>query len=416
MTKHLRYFSFLLSSILAANLAFAQDNFAYAITDVQEQKFNWSFLRKLDLNTGVYSNILLNGTDQGITAYDAATRKQMNSPMIDARYGQLANAAFGTGVAAIAFDKKNDRLYYTPMFVDQLRYVDLKTMKVYYLNNEALTGKPLKSSDQGNVVTRMVIASDGNGYAMTNDATQLLQFTTGKKPTIVDLGTIVDDQSNQHISIHNSCSSYGGDMIADDNGNLYVISARNNVFRIDLSTRIAKHLGTISNLPLNFTVNGAAVMADNKILLASATAVGTYYRLDIKSLVAAPFILENGALQSSDLANSNLLISGNHSNLTELEALKTKPINLDENKIGVFPNPVTNNQFVVQFGQLEPGTYTLQLTDATGRQVLQQTVTITGINQSQLVKINSTSSRSIYQVKLLNAANRSVYTSKLIVQ
>ncbi len=416
MTKHLRYFSFLLSSILAANLAFAQDNFAYAITDVQEQKFNWSFLRKLDLNTGVYSNILLNGTDQGITAYDAATRKQMNSPMIDARYGQLANAAFGTGVAAIAFDKKNDRLYYTPMFVDQLRYVDLKTMKVYYLNNEALTGKPLKSSDQGNVVTRMVIASDGNGYAMTNDATQLLQFTTGKKPAIVDLGTIVDDQSNQHISIHNSCSSYGGDMIADDNGNLYVISARNNVFRIDLSTRIAKHLGTISNLPLNFTVNGAAVMADNKILLASATAAGTYYRLDIKSLVAAPFILENGALQSSDLANSNLLISGNHSNLTELEALKTKPINLDENKIGVFPNPVTNNQFVVQFGQLEPGTYTLQLTDATGRQVLQQTVTITGINQSQLVKINSTSSRSIYQVKLLNAANRSVYTSKLIVQ
>lgn len=416
MTKHLRYFSFLLSSILAANLAFAQDNFAYAITDVQEQKFNWSFLRKLDLNTGVYSNILLNGTDQGITAYDAATRKQMNSPMIDARYGQLANAAFGTGVAAIAFDKKNDRLYYTPMFVDQLRYVDLKTMKVYYLNNEALTGKPLKSSDQGNVVTRMVIASDGNGYAMTNDATQLLQFTTGKKPAIVDLGTIVDDQSNQHISIHNSCSSYGGDMIADDNGNLYVISARNNVFRIDLSTRIAKHLGTISNLPLNFTVNGAAVMADNKILLASATAVGTYYRLDIKSLVAAPFILENGALQSSDLANSNLLISGNHSNLTELEALKTKPINLDENKIGVFPNPVTNNQFVVQFGQLEPGTYTLQLTDATGRQVLQQTVTITGINQSQLVKINSTSSRSIYQVKLLNAANKSVYTSKLIVQ
>ena len=416
MTKHLRYFSFLLSSILAANLAFAQDNFAYAITDVQEQKFNWSFLRKLDLNTGVYSNILLNGTDQGITAYDAATRKQMNSPMIDARYGQLANAAFGTGVAAIAFDKKNDRLYYTPMFVDQLRYVDLKTMKVYYLNNEALTGKPLKSSDQGNVVTRMVIASDGNGYAMTNDATQLLQFTTGKKPTIVDLGTIVDDQSNQNISIHNSCSSYGGDMIADDNGNLYVISARNNVFRIDLSTRIAKHLGTISNLPLNFTVNGAAVMADNKILLASATAVGTYYRLDIKSLVAAPFILENGALQSSDLANSNLLISGNHSNLTELEALKTKPINLDENKIGVFPNPVTNNQFVVQFGQLEPGTYTLQLTDATGRQVLQQTVTITGINQSQLVKINSTSSRSIYQVKLLNAANKSVYTSKLIVQ
>lgn len=416
MTKHLRSFTFLLSSILAVNLASAQDNFAYAITDVQEQKFNWSFLRKLDIKTGEYSDILLNGTDQSITAFDASSRKQMATPLVDARYGQLANAAFGTGVAAIAFDKKNDRLYYTPMFVDQLRYVDLKTMKVYYLNNEILTGKPLKSSDQGNVVTRMVIASDGNGYAMTNDATQLLQFTTGKKPTIVDLGTIVDDQSNQHISIHNSCSSYGGDMIADDNGNLYVISARNNVFRIDLSTRVAKHLGTISNLPVNFTVNGAAVMADNKILLASATVVGTYYRLDMNSLVAAPFIVTNGALQSSDLANSNLLVSGNRPKLTELEDLKTKPVIVNENKIGLYPNPVINNQFVIQFGQLEPGTYTIQLTDATGRQVLQQPVTITGKNQSQLVKISGASSRSIYQVQVLNAVNRSVYSTKLIVQ
>ena len=163
MIKHLRSFSFLLITMLSVNYGFAQDNFAYAITDQQDQKFSWSFLRKLDLKTGAYSDILLNGTDQHITAYDAASRKQMNSPIIDAHYGQLANAAFGTGVAAIALDKKNDRLYYTPMFVDQLRYVDLKTMKVYYLNNEILTGKPLKSSDQGNVVTRMVIAADGNG-------------------------------------------------------------------------------------------------------------------------------------------------------------------------------------------------------------------------------------------------------------
>ena len=416
MARNLRISFFFLGSLLAGNLIQAQDNFAYAITDVQEQKFNWSFLRKLDLKTGVYSDVILNGTDQSITAFDAASRKQMTAPLVDARYGQLANAAFGTGVAAIAYDRKNERLYYSPMFVDQLRYVDLKTMKVYYLNNEALTGKPLKSSDQANIVTRMVIASDGNGYAMTNDATQLLQFSTGKKLAISDLGTIVDDQSNQNISIHNSCSSYGGDMIADDNGNLYVISARNNVFRIDLSTRLAKHLGTISDLPVNFTVNGAAVMADNKILLASATVVGTYYTLDIKSLVATPFVVSNGALQSSDLANSNLLISGNRAKITELENLKTKPVMVDENKIGLYPNPVTNNQFVVQFGQLPAGTYTLQLTDATGRQVLQQIITITGINQSQLVKISNASSKSIYQVKLLNVANRSVYSTKLIVQ
>ena len=81
------------------------------------------------------------------------------------------------------YDKKNNRLYYTPMFIDQLRYIDLKTMKVFYVADRAFTGKPQKSSDQGNIVTRMVIASDGNGYAMTNDGTQLIQFSTGKKMT-----------------------------------------------------------------------------------------------------------------------------------------------------------------------------------------------------------------------------------------
>src|SRR5436189_2828650 len=105
-------------------------------------------------------------------------------------------APFSTGVAAMAYDKKNNRLYFTPMFIDQLRYVDLKTMKVFYVTDLAFTGMPQKSSDQGNVVTRMVIASDGNGYAMTNDGAHLIRFTTGKKLAIADLGALVDDPSN----------------------------------------------------------------------------------------------------------------------------------------------------------------------------------------------------------------------------
>ena len=43
--------------------------------------------------------------------------------------------------------------------LDQLRYIDLKTMRVYFVNGESFTGKPQKSPDQGNIVTRMVIAS-----------------------------------------------------------------------------------------------------------------------------------------------------------------------------------------------------------------------------------------------------------------
>ena len=160
---------------------------------------------------------------QVIMAYDDATKKQLTEPLKDAQFGNTANAAFGTGVAAIALDKKNNRLYYTPMFIDQLRYIDLKTMKVYFITDFGFTGIKTKAADQSNIVTRMTIGDDGYGYALTNDANHLLQFTTGKKTTVTDLGALVDDPGNKTVSVHNSCNSYGGDMIADDDGNLYLV-------------------------------------------------------------------------------------------------------------------------------------------------------------------------------------------------
>ena len=38
-------------------------------------------------------------------------------------------------------------------------------------------------NDEAKIVTRMVIAPDGNGYAITNDANTFIRFSTGKKPT-----------------------------------------------------------------------------------------------------------------------------------------------------------------------------------------------------------------------------------------
>ncbi|MEI9956836.1 MAG: hypothetical protein WDM90_11155 [Ferruginibacter sp.] len=36
-------------------------------------------------------------------------------------------------------------------------------------------------ADEANHITRMDIAADGNGYAITNDGNHLIRFTTGKK-------------------------------------------------------------------------------------------------------------------------------------------------------------------------------------------------------------------------------------------
>ena len=190
MRKSLPFASLFSGAILLTTITTAQqtDRFAYAVTDAQQQGSSWTFLRKLNLQTGEYSQVLLSGNDVSFVGYDASSKKQFEKPLNDAMFGQTVNAAFATGVAAMAYDKKNNRLYYTPMFIDQLRYVDLKTMKVFYVTDKVFTGMAQKSSDQGNIITRMVIASDGNGYALTNDGAHLIQFTTGKKLQIADYG------------------------------------------------------------------------------------------------------------------------------------------------------------------------------------------------------------------------------------
>src|SRR5258705_12238652 len=164
MRKNLRSAFLALGAILSINSFIqAQDRFAYAITDVQQTTAGWSSLRKLNLQTGVYSDVLLNGLDEKQVAYDAVTKKQIEANN-DARYGTLLQYAFSTGVAAIAYDKKNNSLYFTPMFIDQLRYIDLKTMKLYYVTDQSFTGLGTMHNDEAKIVTRMVIAPDGNGY------------------------------------------------------------------------------------------------------------------------------------------------------------------------------------------------------------------------------------------------------------
>lgn len=420
MRKSLRSASLLSAAFLSAQFTIAQqtDRFAYAVTDVQEQGANWSFLRKLNLQTGEYSSILLSGNNVSFLAYDASSKKQFEKPLNDALFGQTVNAAFATGVAAAAYDKKNNRLYYTPMFIDQLRYVDLKTMKVFYVTDQAFTGMAQKSSDQGNIVTRMVIASDGNGYAMTNDGAHLMQFTTGKKLKIADLGSLVDDPANKGVSVHNSCSSYGGDMVADDNGNLYVFSARNHTFKVNIESKVATHLGIVSGLPADFTINGTAVNDNNQVIVGSAMQASSYFTVDYKTLAATPYKIAGPVFHSSDLANSNLLISADKSNgaVSEIISKVIPPANSGDGKIGIYPNPVTNNQFVIRFNQLEAGNYAVQVTDVMGRQVIQKIVNISGDNQSQNIKLNPSVTKGVYLVKVTDANSKTVYSTKVVVQ
>src|SRR5215467_9957222 len=75
---------------------FAQDRFAYAITDVNQNTACWTVLRKLNLQTGVYSDALLNGVNLKQVAYDAQTNKLIPANNANSN----ASLPFSTGVAA----------------------------------------------------------------------------------------------------------------------------------------------------------------------------------------------------------------------------------------------------------------------------------------------------------------------------
>jgi Secretion system C-terminal sorting domain len=411
-------FAVLSATLLISSGLWAQnDHFAYAITDVSKEGAGWNSLRRIDLQTGQYSDILLNGTNNKTIVFDALSKKQLTLQP-DAKYGTMLQSPFATGVAAAAYDKKHNRLYFTPMFVDQLRYIDLKTMKVYYVSGQAFTQSGSMHNDEGKIITRMVIAPDGYGYAISNDANTFIRFSTGNKTTTIEqLGTLVDDASNNGISIHNRCSSFGGDMISDDQGNLFILTARNSVFTVNTKNKVAKYIGNITGLEQNFTVNGAVVDGDGKLLVSSAVDGSTYYIVNPADWKASPYKSASSVFRSSDLANSNFLAS----------ARTVKPVNSEiqrlvrteekyAKEISVYPNPVTTSVIKLQFNKVPAGNYTVELRDVLGRTVTQKKISVEAENQTQEIKFDRRNANGVYMVKVFDGTNQSVFTQKLVVQ
>jgi hypothetical protein len=401
-----------LASLVVTNTIQAQDRFAYAITDLTKEGINWTSLRRLDLQTGAYSDVLLNGTDTKTSVFDAVSKRQLELQP-DNKWGNLLRIPFSNGVAAAAYDREHNRLYFTPMFVDQLRYVDLKTMKVYYLADQALSGTGNMHQDESKIITRMVIAPDGYGYAINNDGTSLIRFSTGKKPMIENLGTLVDAQTNGGVSIHNRCSAFGGDMISDDKGNLFILTAPNNVFKVNIENKVATYLGHINGLPATFTTNGAVVDGDGNLVISSAVDASSYFLVDTKSWNATAYQLAASVYKSSDLANGNYLSSSaKKADIPMITRAEEKFSKL----ISVYPNPVTANRLTVQFNKVPQGDYTVELTDVLGRSVMQQKVSINAEIQSQVLPLSETNSKGVYMVKVYDLEKQSVFTQKVVVQ
>ncbi len=365
----------------------------YAVTDSVRQGTKWNWLRTVDLRTGQYGNPmlrLLSGSD---------TLPVNNLP---------------NGVAAIAHDKKNKRIYFTPMLIDRLSYVDLRTLRIHTVANN-FTGLVPKTPDQGNIITRMVIGDDDKGYALTNNGKALFRFSTGNNPSVTKLGSLQDAPGNA-VSVHESCGSYGGDIVADDDGHLYLVTLRNNVFRIKLRTLVAKYIGNISGLPENFTTNGVSVDGQSKkLVLVSSLDASDVYTVSLNSLAAHRLHASN-AWHTADLGSGNLLKKGEHEH-RELPEMIVSNENIAGTRIQLFPNPVTSNEFKIQFLDMEAGNYTVDVLDARGEKVVSKMVSAAGGKNSIVaISLPPLTSKGIFIVRVTDKNSQAYFSGKIVVQ
>lgn len=334
---------------------------------------------------------------------------------------------FATSSAAMAYDKKHNRLYYTPMFINQLRYIDLKSGKVYFLEDEAFGAADLRTNP-GNQITRMTMGADGSGYALTNDASQLIRFTTGKKPVITHLGAIADDAADERSSIR-SRNMYGGDMVADAAGNLYLVTASRHVFKINIENRTATRLGQIKGLPAGFSTNGAMVEEDSKVIIASSESTVGYYRFDLNTLQAEKISADGEVFNASDLANGILAFDKKKKN--DEPAAVNNPVIADQsaakgsqaqdengmkNSISVYPNPVTDGVVRISFANQPEGRYQVQLLDLSGRLIAAKEVNINGGSQIEAFRFPELSVKGNYLLRISSEVNKVNVLNKLLVQ
>ncbi len=389
----------------------AQDaNKTFAITGDGNRDFMWMNIRQVDITTGKIV--------QDIYQREKTAFVMMNA---DSKTQSLAHSRpTETMVAAAAYDKNQNKLFFTPMRVGELRWLDLNAKgdaQKFYTVTSSLLNTNEALNDEANHFTRMVIAADGNGYALTNDGSRLVKFTTGKKVTITDLGPVMDDESNKTVSIQNKCTSWGGDMIADAYNKLYIISANHYVFVLDVETRVAKQIGYITGLPANYSTNGAAVDKDGNIVVASANTFAGYYKFSLKDFVATFIEGSDMVYNASDLANGNLLYQ------KEADAAKTyavadfKPVvPVLTNEAHIFPNPVTNSEFNIYFDGQAAGKYNVTITDLSGKPLSNTIVTVTVKTQVERVALSKKIAKGMYMVKVTDANNKFIFTERIVVQ
>ena len=376
----------------------------YAITGKTNNIFYWADIKEVDIKTGkVINTVYDNGKTNAVINYADKDQKVE---------GAAANPT-GFGVAACALDAVHNRLYFAPMHFSEIRYLDLSKPNATFTivkTNVVESKEQYQTEDKH--LTRMVIASDGNGYAITNDGKHLIRFSTAAKSAKVqDLGPLVNAASNNKFSIHEKETGWGGDVVADAFGNLVVITARHEVDSINVNSRVATHMATIFGIPETFTTNGAAVDEDGDLVVSSANVLEGLYKVSVKDFTASK-IANGTSFNASDLANGRFLSQ------KKFDLLSQNNVNFADEKATakVFPNPVFGKSFnLLTSGNLS-GVHTVVISDLSGKVLQSTSINFTQGNKTQQVSFVKKMTKGSYIVRVYNASKSLVLNDKMIVQ
>jgi len=385
MSRLLLYLLLYFTSQFFVGIAMAQpDSYAYAVTALNKGGSEWLALRKLDTKTGEFSSILW----------------------------QLQDSSQHS-IAALAFDRRGNRLFYSPMNSDQLHYIDLQSMQAYAVPDQYFSKAGKYMAVNAGPINRMVIAPDDFGYTITNDGEHLLRFSTAGTPVLQDMGDLVDDPQNKEMSVHSICANSGGDIIADNAGHLLLVTGTNRVYKIDINTRFTTYISTITGLPKKFATSGLAVNESGEgIIATSSVNTDAAFLIDPETWNARPLSLSHTVFETADLANSNVLLAKKDA---KSDWIISKNIE-DRNNIRIFPNPAISDRVSIQFNHLPPGNYTIQLADLLGSIVSEQEAVIISQLQTESFFIPHTTMQSFYYIRILDSRQNQVSIQKLVVE
>jgi hypothetical protein len=191
------------------------------------------------------------------------------------------------------------------------------------------------------------------------------------------------------------------------------MTSAQHIFRINIQSKVATHLGLLKGLPVGYSINGMAVTDQNQILVTSAVQTG-YFLIDPSNWTATAWSVKETSWNSSDLANSNVL----RTKTSTANAKPETPQILESGKgsMSVFPNPVQQHQFQLRLRDLNPGGYQLEVTDMLGRQVLNQSVQISQENSTLPVMLPKGQTQGLYLIKLSGTSSRESYQQKILIQ